>query len=329
MPVPARERIATLSEANGQEPVVKASDLSSNPKGSMGKRILMRVILLVLFCGIGVGAFYGYTHFMRAWDEGGDNGGGDPGGGTVQDDGGKASDAKDAEVAIEDGDAAASDERADAAVAEASDAGVEVEADAETVAVEKKDAAPVAVAEKKDAAPVAVAVKKDAAPVAVEEKKDAGTTTAEVKPIVQTPGASGKLVIESHPDAARIYLDGTLVGNTPMELDSTGDKHKLALLKPGFKLYTGEVGGSGRVTVPLEEVTPPNGPGGIKVRCSQKQRYYIFLDGHDVGQVCPTERIGVEVGTHTIEIYDPVTDSRKAYRVDVRDTHFSVRLRID
>ena len=52
----------------------------------------------------------------------------------------------------------------------------------------------------------------------------------------------------------------------------------------------------------LEPVTPPNGPAGIKIRCKQKNRYYVFLDGAATGQLCPTERLGVELGEHTAEI---------------------------
>jgi hypothetical protein len=83
------------------------------------------------------------------------------------------------------------------------------------------------------------------------------------------------------------------------------------------------------VQVPLEEVAPPNGPGGIKVRCRKKDRYYVVLDGADTGQLCPTERLGVERGYHTVEIYDPVTDSRRTFDAQVKQTRLSVRIKVD
>jgi len=178
--------------------------------------------------------------------------------------------------------------------------------DAAPVAAAPADAAPVAVAPP-DAAPVAAAPP-DAAPVDV---------------------AAGQLVIRSTPEGAKIYLDGTLKGKTPLTLEGVSDRQSLALIKPGYKLHTGETTGLGLVNVTLEEVTPPGGPGGIKVRCKQKNRYYVFVDGRDVGQLCPTERIGVDKGEHVVEIYDPLTEQRRSFRARVKQTRNSVRVRVD
>ncbi|MEM9492511.1 MAG: PEGA domain-containing protein, partial [Myxococcota bacterium] len=131
------------------------------------------------------------------------------------------------------------------------------------------------------------------------------------------------------PRRARVYLDGSRQGKTPVRLDATSDRHRVALLLPGYKLFVAEIAGSGTIKVDLEEVTPPDGPGGIKVRCRKKNRYYVFLDGIDTGQLCPSERIGVDVGSHTIEIYDPVTDSRRSFPAEVEQTRRSLRIRVD
>jgi hypothetical protein len=47
------------------------------------------------------------------------------------------------------------------------------------------------------------------------------------------------------------------------------------------------------------------------------------------GQLCPSERIGVDMGAHTVEIYDPITDSRRKFQVAVKSTKRSVRVRVD
>lgn len=148
-------------------------------------------------------------------------------------------------------------------------------------------------------------------------------------PAQDEPVVNGKLVIASKPAGARIYLDGSPMGKTPLTLDATADRHRLAVVLPGYKLYTAEIKGSGKVDVALEEIAPPEGPGGIKVRCSKKNRYYIFIDGMATGQLCPSERIGVEVGAHVVEIYDPVTDSRREFPVTVAGTRHSARIRVD
>lgn len=138
-----------------------------------------------------------------------------------------------------------------------------------------------------------------------------------------------KLVIRSEPRGAKVYLDGSLQGRTPVALDATADQHSLALVRPGHRLFTAEIDGHGRLDITLEEVTPTGGAGGIKVRCRKKNRYYVFLDGRDSGQLCPTERLGVELGEHVIEIYDPETESRQEFRVDVEQTRRSLRVRVD
>jgi len=55
----------------------------------------------------------------------------------------------------------------------------------------------------------------------------------------------------------------------------------------------------------------------------------VIVDGHDTGQLCPTERIGVEKGEHVVEIYDPVSEERKVFRARVKETRRSLRVRVD
>jgi serine/threonine protein kinase len=138
-----------------------------------------------------------------------------------------------------------------------------------------------------------------------------------------------KLVIRSEPERAKVYLDGSLQGNTPLTLDATTDQHGLAVIMPGHRLFTAEIKGHGTVDIKLEEVAPPGGEGGVKIRCRKKNRYYVFLDGNDSGQLCPSERMGVDPGEHVIEIYDPETESRQEFRLNVDQTRRSVRLRVD
>jgi hypothetical protein len=141
--------------------------------------------------------------------------------------------------------------------------------------------------------------------------------------------ASTKLIIRSKPKRAKVYIDGSSQGKTPITLDATSDRHSLALVLPGYKLHTAEINGSGTIEATLDEAAPPEGPAGIKVRCGKKNRYYVFVDGIATGQLCPTERLGVDVGEHVVEIYDPITDSRREFPVTVNETRHSVRVRVD
>lgn len=169
-----------------------------------------------------------------------------------------------------------------------------------------------------------------AAPVAVRPAGDAGAAAPASTADAGAPvPSSGDLSINSTPPDADVYLDGAPVGKTPLRLDGSGDSHKLALILPGHKLHTAEVDGRGSVSVELEEVTPSSGPAGIKVKCKEKNRYYVIVDGVDTGQTCPTERIGSTMGEHVVEIYDPVNDSRKAFPINIEQTRLSHRIKVD
>jgi hypothetical protein len=160
---------------------------------------------------------------------------------------------------------------------------------------------------------------------------DSGTVVSAV-PDAAPPAApakmDGKLVIASAPAGAEVFLDGAAKGRTPVELPASGDKHKLALFLPGHKLALLDIDGSGRSETALEPVERTRGPAGIKVKCSTRGRLYIYLDGKDTGLMCPTERLGVALGAHTVGTYDPATEETSSQTVHVRETHFSAKVTV-
>jgi serine/threonine protein kinase len=171
-------------------------------------------------------------------------------------------------------------------------------------------------------ATIAVAKGEDAAKAA-----DAGVAPADagVKP---TP--SDQLVITSKPSRARVFFDGADIGTTPIKQPGTPDRHTIVVLLPGYDLYVAQVDGHGQFDIPLKEVTPSGGPAGIKVtRCKDKDRYYVYVDGAPTGMTCPTERIEVELGAHTVEVYDVVSDSRRKFEIQIKDTRLSYRVKIE
>ena len=127
-----------------------------------------------------------------------------------------------------------------------------------------------------------------------------------------------------------MFLDGADMGTTPLKQPGTADRHTLAIMLPNHELYVAQVDGKGSFAIPLKEVTPTGGPAGIKVlKCKDKDRYYVFVDGKPTGMTCPTERIETEVGPHVVEVYDVTNDSRRKFDIDVKDTRLSYRVKID
>ncbi len=227
-------------------------------------------------------------------------------------------------------------------VATKSDAGAAAAADAAVVAVATDAAAATtidaaiastdAAVVSADAA-VAVAAIDAAAPPADAARVAAVDAAAPIDagtPVVTPTGSSDQLSITSTPSGAHVYLDGSDVGQTPLKLPAANDRHTIALMLPGHELYIAEVDGKGAFAIPLKEVTPSGGPAGIKVlKCKDKDRYYVFVDGKPTGMLCPTERIDVDVGPHTVEVYDAVSESRKKWDIVVKDTRLSVRVKIE
>src|SRR5207253_8841500 len=67
-------------------------------------------------------------------------------------------------------------------------------------------------------------------------------------------------------------------------------------------LYVAQVDGHGSFAIPLKEITPTGGDAGIKVKCKQKDRYYVFVDGKPTGQTCPTDRKSTRLNSSHVAI---------------------------
>ena len=70
--------------------------------------------------------------------------------------------------------------------------------------------------------------------------------------------ATGRFVVTSSPEGADVYLDGTLMGTTPLEFDGVAPGvHKVALMRAGSGLVVREVdtrdGSAGEVSVRLKD----------------------------------------------------------------------------
>ncbi len=150
-------------------------------------------------------------------------------------------------------------------------------------------------------------------------------------PVETAPARPAKatVAIEVDSPTAFVFVDGQLAGQGTVTLPFDGKAIKLAVLQKGFALHTETVTDAGAVPVRLLPVAPLRGPAGIKVVCKESNRYYVFVDGKDSGQLCPTERLNVSLGHHDIEIYDPVTDTRRAFQTEVEETRLSKRVHGD
>ena len=78
---------------------------------------------------------------------------------------------------------------------------------------------------------------------------------------------------------------------------------------------------TGRSRSTLKEVTPSNGPAGIKVlKCVKDRCTTCRSMASRAARLHPTERIGCDVGPHTVEVYDVVSATRRKWDIVVKDT---------
>jgi hypothetical protein len=136
--------------------------------------------------------------------------------------------------------------------------------------------------------------------------------------------------VTTKPAGARVFVDGADQGVAPVKVPGSADRHSLAILLPGHDLYLADVNGHGVYDIALKPITPTGGQAGIKViKCKDKERYYVYVDGNPTGMTCPTERIDTVVGPHTVEVYDIVTETRRKWDIVVKDERLSVRVKVE
>jgi serine/threonine protein kinase len=257
--------------------------------GRAGKRVALVLVVVVVLAGLGVGGFFLYRELERR------DGGTGPVA-SVTHDGAAAAPADDADgagPAIAAADAAGAAEATDAAAVEP------VGTDGAAAAATGPDAAD------------------------PDDDVDAGTDESGMV----DPG--DKLVIQSDPPEARVFVDGADQGKTPVTISASSDRLGVAVVLSGYDLYLQDIDGKGVHLATLVAVSPPEGPAGIKVRCKDDDRYYVYLDEKPTGQMCPTERLGVAKGEHEVEVYDLVSETRRRFTARVKETRVSVRVRVD
>ena len=101
-----------------------------------------------------------------------------------------------------------------------------------------------------------------------------------VKSIVPPPPSYGRIVVTSHPQGAKVYLDNTYRGITPLNLDRvTVGIYQIKLEMSGYEDWNGYVTVSSSRTVTVSaDLVPSPLYGSISVYCNEGQAR-IYLDG--------------------------------------------------
>jgi len=98
--------------------------------------------------------------------------------------------------------------------------------------------------------------------VPLSRMRTASVATSDTTPAPSTPASLGRfvgrLVIDSRPSGAKVYVDGKMVGNTPVEIgDVRAGEHVVRIEQDGYRRWSSSVrvvaAEQNRVTASLEK----------------------------------------------------------------------------
>ena len=113
--------------------------------------------------------------------------------------------------------------------------------------------------------------------------------------------------VTTDPSGARVFVDGALRGQSPLEVSLPAGPHRVTVVAEGRQLveqpFMLDAGGR-NLEFPL---VPATLPAGLKVHC-ETAGLRIYVDGLDTGRDCPNEeRIDLQPGEHHLALHSPLT----------------------
>jgi serine/threonine-protein kinase len=117
---------------------------------------------------------------------------------------------------------------------------------------------------------------------------------------------SGHLVLKVAPAGATVWLDGKEAGSTPSTILTTPGAHRLVITASGHRMLRDVVDTSKgslfeREMVPA--IFPLTGSVGLNVGCSTEGKYPVFIDGKEIGALCPIAGVRLDPGKHMVGVF--------------------------
>ena len=138
---------------------------------------------------------------------------------------------------------------------------------------------------------------------------EAARRAAELRPAKPPEPASlpaGQLVVKTTPAGATVWLDGVHKERTPLTLATTPDSHRLVVTLPGYRMLRDVVDTGKGVLWEREMLVASRLDAGrvpLTVTCATENRYPVFVDGRDSGELCPASDLRIEPGRHSVGLF--------------------------
>jgi hypothetical protein len=117
---------------------------------------------------------------------------------------------------------------------------------------------------------------------------------------------TGHLVLKVSPAGAVIWLDGQEVGSTPSTLLTQPGVHRLVIAAPGYRMLRDVVDTRTGMLIEREMVPaifPHTGSVGVNVACTTEGKYPVFIDGKEIGALCPISGVRLDPGKHMVGVF--------------------------
>ena len=116
----------------------------------------------------------------------------------------------------------------------------------------------------------------------------------------------GNLVLKVVPSGAAVWLDGREVGSTPSTMITEPGAHRLVITAPGYRMLRDVVDTTNGAVFEREMVPaifPLTGSVGLNVACTTESKYPVFIDGKEIGALCPISGVRLDPGKHMVGVF--------------------------
>ena len=144
--------------------------------------------------------------------------------------------------------------------------------------------------------------RKDQALAAEQARLEAAKPKLAPAPVVP----SGYLVLKITPSGAVVWLDGLEKGTTPSTILTTPGAHRLVITAPGYRMLRDVVDTTSGALLEREMVPaifPLTGSVGLNVACATEGKYPVFVDGKEIGALCPIAGVRLDPGKHMVGVF--------------------------
>ena len=116
----------------------------------------------------------------------------------------------------------------------------------------------------------------------------------------------GHLLVKTSPAGAAVWVDGVQRGESPLTVITSPGPHRLVFTLTGYRMLRDVVDTSKGVLWEREMLATPRLDDGrvpLTVTCRSENRYPVFIDGKDSGELCPVSDLKIEPGRHSIGVF--------------------------